>query len=170
MDGVLDNHFINQLEQKLENTSFTRVDADVIDNLIKKDDAEIPSKLDDKQKETIKPVFEKVVDKSKFTVNFNNLSESDMPVMITQNEFMRRMKDMSAIGGGGGMMGMGNLPDNYNLVVNTNHKLVSDILNEKEEEKREKMAKQLTDLALLSQNLLKGEDLTKFIKRSVEIL
>jgi len=170
MDGVLDNHFINQLEQKLENTSFVRVDADTIDNLIKKDDAEVPSKLDDKQKEEIKPVFEKVVDKAKFTVDFKNLSESDMPVMITQNEFMRRMKDMSAIGGGGGMMGMGNLPENYNLVVNTNHKLVSEIVNEKEDEKREKLAKQLTDLALLSQNLLIGEDLTKFIKRSVEIL
>ncbi len=169
MDGVLDSHFINQLEQKLENTSFTRVDADIIDNLIKKDDTEVPSKLDDKQKETIKPVFEKVVDKSKFTVVFNNLSENDMPVMITQNEFMRRMKDMSAMGGGG-MMGMGHLPDNYNLVVNGNHKLVYDMLGEENEETREKMAKQLTDLALLSQNLLKGEDLTKFIKRSVEIL
>jgi len=169
MDGVLDNHFINQLEQKFENTSFTRVDADTIDNLIKKDDTEVPSKLDDKQKETIKPVFEKVADKSKFTVVFNNLSESDMPVMITQPEFMRRMKDMSAMGGGG-MMGMGILPDSYNLVVNTNHKLVYDMIGEENEESREKMAKQLTDLALLSQNLLKGEDLTKFIKRSVEIL
>ncbi len=171
MDGVLDNHFINQLEQKLENTAFIRVDSDTVDNLIKKDDAEVPSKMDDKQKEVIKPVFEKVIDKAKFTVDFKNLSESDMPVLITQNEFMRRMKDMSAIGGGGGgMMGMGNMPDSYNLVVNTNHKLVNEILKEENEENREKLARQLSDLALLSQGLLKGEDLTKFIKRSVEIL
>ena len=170
MDGVLDNHFVNQLEQKFENTSFVRVDADTIDNLIKKDDAEFPSKLDDKQKETIKPVFEKVVEKPKFTVMFNNLSESDMPVIITQPEFMRRMKDMSAMGGGGGMMGMGNLPDSYNLVVNTNHKLVNDILKEEDDGKREEMAKQLTNLAMLSQNLLKGQALTDFIKSSVDMI
>jgi len=169
MDGVLDNHFINSLEQKTEKISFARVDSDTIDNLIKKDETKTPSKLDDKQKEEIKPVFEKVVDKEKFTVTFENLSETDLPVMITQNEFMRRMKDMSAIGGGG-MMGMGNFPDHYNLIVNVNHSLVSKIIGEENEENREKLAKQLTDLALLSQSLLKGEDLTKFIKRSIEIL
>lgn len=169
MDGVLDNHFINAIEQKFENTTFVRVDADTIDNLIKKSDEKIPSKLDDKQKDALKPVFEKAVDKTKFTVTFDNLSENDMPVMITQPEFMRRMKDMSAIGGGG-MMGMDNLPDSYNLVVNANHPLVYKLTKEEKEETKENMAKQLADLALLSQNLLKGEDLTKFIKRSVDIL
>lgn len=170
MDGVLDNHFINTLEQKFENTSFARVDADTIDNLIKKSDDKVPSKLDDKQKEKIKPFFEESVDKTKFTVQFDSLSESDLPVLITQPEFMRRMKDMSAIGGGGGMMGMGNLPDSYNLVVNANHPLVYQMAQDDAEESSKKMARQLTDLALLSQNLLKGEELTKFIRRSVEIL
>ncbi len=170
MDGVLDNHFINSLEQKTEKISFARVDSDIVDNLIKKDDTKTPSKLDDKQKEEIKPVFEKVVDKEKFTISLENLSETDLPVMITQNEFMRRMKDMSAIGGSGGMMGMGNFPDHYTMIVNANHSLVSKIVEEQNPENREKLAKQLTDLALLSQNLLRGEDLTKFIKRSIEIL
>jgi molecular chaperone HtpG len=170
MDGVLDNHFINSLEQKTEKISFARVDSDIVDNLIKKDDTKTPSKLDDKQKEEIKPVFEKVVDKEKFTISLENLSETDLPVMITQNEFMRRMKDMSAIGGGGGMMGMGNFPDHYTMIVNANQSLVSEIVEEQNPENREKLAKQLTDLALLSQNLLRGEDLTKFIKRSIEIL
>ena len=169
MDGVLDNHFINHLEQKLENTSFTRVDADTIENLIKKDDTETPSKLEEKQKEAIKPLFEAIVDKAKFTVEFKNMSESDLPVMITRPEFMRRMKDMSALGGTG-MMGMDNLPDSYNLVVNTNHHLIYKMATEENEEERRKIAKQLTDLAMLSQNLLKGEALTEFVKRSVGLL
>jgi molecular chaperone HtpG len=169
MDGVLDNHFINTLEQKFENTSFARVDADTIENLIKKSDEKIPSKLSDEEKDKLKPLFEEAVDKSKFTIVFDNLSETDLPVMITQPEFMRRMKDMSAIGGGG-MMGMGNLPDSYNLVVNANHPLVYKMNAEENEESRKNVVKQLTDLALLSQNLLKGQELTKFIKRSVDIL
>jgi molecular chaperone HtpG len=168
MDGVLDNHFINTIEQKFEKVSFARVDSDTVDNLIKKEDTKAPSKLDEKQIEVLKPFFEKAVDKAKFTIVFDNLSETDLPVMITQPEFLRRMKDMSAIGGG--YMGMGNFPDSYNLVVNTNHNLVYKMVENDNDENREKIAKQLTDLALLSQNLLKGEDLTKFIKRSVEIL
>ena len=168
MDGVLDNHFVNTLEHKFENSSFVRVDADTIDKLIKISDDENISKLDDKQKELLKPIFEKAVDKSKFTIVFDNLSETDMPVMITQPEFMRRMKDMSALGGG--YSGLDAFPDRYNLVVNSNHNLVYKMANEENDESREKMAQQLTDLALLSQNLLKGEELTKFIKRSVEIL
>ncbi len=168
MDGVLDSHFINTMEQKLEKVSFARVDSDTIENLIKKDDSKTPSKLDDKQKETLKPVFEKAVDKAKFTIVFDALSENDLPVLITQPEFLRRMKDMSAIGGG--YMGMSNFPESYNLVVNVNHNLVYKMVENNDDEQREKIAKQLTDLALLSQNLLKGEDLTKFIKRSVEIL
>jgi molecular chaperone HtpG len=168
MDGVLDNHFINTIEQKLDDTIFARVDADTIENLIKKNDDKLPSKLDDKQKEFIKPVFEESVDKSKFTVMFDNLSEKDLPVLITQPEFMRRMKDMSALGGG--MMGMGNLPDSYNLIVNTNHPLITKLAGETDEAVRKQLAKQLTDIALLSQNLLRGEELTRFIRRSVEIL
>jgi molecular chaperone HtpG len=167
MDGILDSHFINLLERKLENTSFVRVDADTIDKLIKKDD-EIPSKLTDDEKNKIKPVFEKNIDASKFTVVFENMSETEQPVMITQPEFMRRMKDMSAIGGG--MSYMGAMPDMYNLVVNSNHPIIYHILNETNEETQSKLAKQLVDLALLSQNLLKGEALTEFIKRSVEII
>ncbi len=168
MDGMLDNHFINTLEQKLDDTTFARVDADTIDNLIKKNDDKLPSKLDDKQKKGIKPVVEGSVDKTKFTVMFDNLSEKDLPVLITQPEFMRRMKDMSALGGG--MMGMGNLPDSYNLIVNSNHPLITKIAGETDEEARKQLAKQLIDIALLSQNLLRGEDLTRFIRRSVEIL
>ncbi len=168
MDGVLDNHFINTIEHKLENSSFVRVDADTIDKLIKKLDDDSLSKIDDKQKESLKPVFESVVDKSKFTIVFDSLSETDLPVMITQPEFLRRMKDMSALGGG--YSGLGGFPDMYNLVVNCNHNLVYKMANDDNAENREKLAKQLTDLALLSQNLLKGEDLTRFIKRSVDIL
>jgi len=167
MDGVLDNHFINNIEHKFENSTFVRVDSDTIDKLIRKSDDNLPSKLDDKQKEAIKPAFEKSVDKAKFTIMFDTLSESDLPVLITQPEFLRRMKDMSALGGG---MGMGSLPEMYNLVVNSNHNLIYKMAMEENEETRDNLAKQLTDLALLSQNLLKGEDLTRFIKRSVEIL
>lgn len=167
MDGVLDNHFINHIEQKFDKAGFIRVDADTIEKLIRKSDDDAPSKLDDKQKEAIKPFFEKSVDKAHFTVIFDNLGENDLPVLITQPEFMRRMKDMSALGGG---HGMGDLPEMYNLVINSNHNLIYKLATENNEEHREKMAKQLTDLALLSQNLLKGEELTKFIKRSVEIL
>jgi len=155
------------MERKLENTSFIRVDAETVDKLVKKDD-DLPSKLSDTEKETLKPVFEKNIEKQKFTIVFENLSETDQPVMITQNEFMRRMKEMSAMGGG--MSYMGSLPDNYNLVVNTNHKLIGEILNEADESRQNNLVKQLTDLALLSQNLLKGEALTDFIKRSVDII
>jgi molecular chaperone HtpG len=166
MNDVLDNHFINTLEQKFENSSFVRVDADIIDKLIKKED-EQPSKLSDKERESLKPVFEKEVGKEHYTVVFENLSEKDMPVLITQPEFMRRMKDMSKLGGGG-MDYMGTMPDAYNLVVNTNHPVISNILNEKDESKQQALVKEITDLAKLSQNLLKGQSLTDFIKRSVK--
>jgi molecular chaperone HtpG len=169
MDGILDNHFVNSVEQKMSDSSFTRVDADTIDKLIKKDE-EIPSKLDDKQKESLKEIIEKNIDKKKFTVTFENLSENDLPFMITQNEFMRRMKDMQALGGGGGMAFMGDMPESYNLVVNTNNLLSGKILEEEKEEKQNNIVQQIYDLALLSQNLLKGEKLTNFIKRSVSII
>lgn len=167
MDGVLDSHFINLLERKFENSSFVRVDAETVDKLIKKDD-DVPSKLNEAEKEKLKPIFEKNIEKAKFTVVLESMSETDQPVMITQPEFMRRMKDMSAMGGG--MAYMGSMPEMYNLVINTNHPLVSQVLNENDETIQNNTVKQLTDLALLSQNLLKGEALTEFIKRSIQII
>lgn len=166
MDGPLDNHFINTLEQKFENTSFVRVDSDVVDNLIKKEDA-LPSKLSDEEKEKLKPVFEEIAGKEHYHILFESLSETEMPVQITRPEFMRRMKDMSVLGGASYM---GNLPDTFNLVINSNHPLVTKLNDEKDEESRKSLAKQMVDLAKLAQNLLKGEDLTGFIKRSIEIM
>lgn len=168
MDTPLSAHLVGKLEQADSNISFTRVDGDTIDKLIQKDE-EIPSKLTEDDEKALKPVIEEVVNKETFTVNFVSMSETDAPMTITQAEFMRRMKDMSAVGGGG-MMGMGNMPDMYNLSVNSNHPLISKILAEKDDAKKKDMAKQAADLALLSQNLLKGEELSKFIKRSVELI
>ncbi len=168
MDGILDNHYLNTLEQKFTDTMFRRIDSDTVDKLIGMED-EAPSKLDDKQKEEMKPVIERNIDTAKFTVTFENLSEKELPFTIIQPEFMRRMKEMSALGGGG-MMGMNNLPEQFNLIVNTNNDLVIRILNEKEDKNQDQLIKQLYDLALLSQNLLKGEKLTDFIRRSVDVL
>ncbi len=169
LDSPLSAHLVGKLEQEFKDTTFTRVDGDTIDKLIKKDE-EIPSKLTEDDEKKLKPVIEGAVPKEKFTVTFESMSETEQPFTITQSEFMRRMKDMNAVGGGGGMMGMGNMPEMYNLVVNANHPLVSKILNESEESKQKSMAKQATDLALLSQNLLKGEALSSFIKRSVDLI
>jgi molecular chaperone HtpG len=167
LDTPLTGHLVGKLEQHFEKSSFARVDADIVDNLIKKEENTV-SKLSDTEKEKLKPVIESELPKDKFTVQFENLSEKDQPMIITQPEFMRRMKDMSAVGGGG-MFG-GNFPDMFNLIVNTNHPLISKILNEKDEAKQKALTKQATDLALLSQGLLKGEELTGFIKRSVSLL
>lgn len=167
-DSPIDAHYINQLEQKLQNTSFVRVDADVIDKIIKKEE-DPPSKLTETEQNLLKPIVEGMVPKEKFTVVFESLSEKDAPMIITKPEFMRRMKDMSAMGGGG-MAFYGSLPDMHNLVVNSNHPLISKILNEKNSEKQKQLTKQTADLAMLSQGLLKGEELTKFIKRSVELI
>lgn len=167
-DSPIDSHFINQLESKLENTSFVRVDADTIDKLIRKEEA-VSSKLSEEEQNKLKPVLESIVPKEKFTVVFESLSEKDAPMLITKPEFMRRMKDMSAMGGGG-MNFYGAMPDMHNLVVNSNHPLISRILNETDNEKQKQLAKQAADLAMLSQGLLKGEELTKFIKRSVELI
>ena len=232
LDGQLDPHFINQLEQKLEKSRFIRVDSDVIDKLIEKEGA-TESKLDEKEKKDLSAIFDSQLKTRKgFMVNFEGLSENDQPVMITQSEYMRRMKDMSAMSGGGGMFG--GFPDSYNLVVNTNHPLITkmvedknkklsaklqkieeiitplnsekeqlqkdqkakkeeeipqaekDKLNEVQNEieklnserkeiledfgSKNKTLKQLIDLALLSNNMLKGEDLAKFVKRSVELI
>ncbi len=232
MDGQLDSHYINHLESKLENISFVRVDADVVEKLIQKEDG-FESKLTKEQEDDLRPVFNSQVPNGKinYAVMFESLSETDNPIIVTQNEFMRRMKDMSALGGAGFY---GDLPDSYNLVVNANHPLVTKILDDsiknvgeqvtalrsdiakldsdkdalnklkegkKEEEvpqeEKDKMAdldkeigeinnnrenvlkeygsgnklvKQLIDLALLSNNMLRGEDLTKFVKRSIELI
>ena len=165
MDSPLTPHYIQKLETKLDNVSFVRVDSDTIDNLISKDE-EIPSKLSEDEKEKLKPIFEEVVPKEKFHVSFESMSETDSPIMITQPEFMRRMQEQQRMGGGGMM---GSFPEMYDLKVNSNHPLVGAILK-KQKDNKQKMAKQLTDLAMLSQGMLSGEELTKFIKRSVELM
>ena len=167
-DTPLDPHFIGKLESTLIEVAFTRVDADTVDKLIKKDE-EQASKLSEEQKKELQPIIEEVISKDKFTVLFESLSEKDAPMLITRPEFMRRMKDMGSMGGGG-MSFYGDMPDMYNLVVNTNHPLIGKILGETDADKRKTLSKQAADLALLSQGLLKGEELTKFIKRSVELI
>ncbi len=169
LDGPVDNHFINSLEQKFEKSHFVRVDAEVADKLIKKSD-DLPSKLSEEQTKQLTEAFEQQVNKAVYHISVENLGENDSPVTVTQNEFMRRMKDMSAMGGGGQYSFMGNMPDSYNLVLNSNHKLMNQLLSTEDQEVKVKMIKQLIDLALLSQNLLKGEALTGFIKRSVDII
>lgn len=166
MDGFLDTHFINMLEQKLEKSRFARVDADIMDKLIEKEDANI-SKLTDEEKKLLQEAFEKCTDKARFTVEIANLSESELPVLITQNEFMRRFKDMEKLSGQKGFYGS---MEHYNLVINGNHALASRILEEKDEEVKEKLIHQLVDLALLSQNILTGEKLSEFIRRSVDMI
>ncbi len=230
MDSTLDPHFINQLEQKFEKSRFIRVDAEVADKLIEKDEVRT-SKLSVEAQDQLRPVFKAHLAPS-YAVMFENLSEDEMPILITQSEFMRRMKEMSALGGG--MNFYGNLPDSYNIIVNTNHPLVGKLsselttsvgdsvktfdkeleplkneadelekakagkkpeeipsadkekletiekqigeLNDKKEKvladfgKESKIAKQLIDLALISNNMLKGEELSKFVKRSIELI
>jgi len=168
LEGPLDAHFLNAMEMKLENTSFVRVDADTVDKLIKKED-DATSILSAEQQETLKSIAELGVPKEQFSVILENLQPTDQPVIITRPEFMRRMKEMSAAGGGGFEF-MGMMPENYNVIVNTNHPLMSKILDEGDEQVKSAKMKQAIDLALLSQNLLKGEELTKFIQKSVELL
>ena len=168
LDSPIISHLMQKLETSNEKVKFTRVDADHIDNLIKKEDTVI-SKLSDEEKESLKPMIENVVPKQTYTVQLEAMDSNASPFIITVPEFMRRMKEMSA-SGGGGMMGMGNFPDMYNLVVNTNSPLVSDILNNKDEAAQKHLISQAFDLAKLSQNLLHGEELTNFIKRSYELI
>ena len=168
MDSVLNSHFINLLEQKIEKTRFVRVDGDTVEKLIAHEDS-IPEKLTQEEKDKLKPIIEGEVDKAKFTVQLESMESDDQPMVITQNEFMRRYKEMSQTSGGG--MGFyGEMPDNYNLVVNINHPLIEQVLKEEDAEKQKQLVHQLTDLALLSNGLLKGEALTQFIKRSVEMI
>lgn len=233
MDGQLDTHFINHIEQKFTNSRFLRVDSDVIEKLIKKEELE-ESKLSEEEKTQLRYMFESQLSSAaNYAVVFENLGENDDPIVITQSEFMRRMKDMAAMGGGG-MNFYGDLPDSYNLVVNANHRLIEKIIDQKEKKvgtkltkindelkpysdekanlekakegkkeeeipqadkdnladvekkmeelntkkkeiltkygKENKYVKQLIDLALLANNMLTGEDLTKFVKRSVELI
>jgi len=168
LDSPIVSHLIQKLEGSKENIQFTRVDGDHIDNLIKKDEEQL-SKLSDEEKETLKPIIEGAIPKETYTVQLEAMDSNANPFMITQPEFMRRMKEMQATGGGG-MMGMGNFPEMYNLVVNTNNELVGEILNTKTKKKQERLIQQAFDLAKLSQGLLHGEELTKFIKRSFQMV
>ena len=165
MDGILDSHFISTYEQKFGDCSFARVDSASIDKLIEKEDDKKESKLNDEQKENVKKAFENIIDKVTYNVEFSNLSEDDAPVEVIQNEFMRRMKDMSAMGGG--MQMWGSMPDSYTLMLNANNPIIAG-LADKNEEEQNNIIKQLYDLARLSKNLLKGKDLNEFVKRSFE--
>ncbi len=167
MDGPFDAHFINFIEGKHADLQFARVDSDSIEKLIEKDE-QIPSKLNEEEQKQLKELVQKSFPAEKYTVLIESLSENDQPVMVTQPEFMRRMKEMNRFGGG--MSFMGQMPEMYNLVVNANHPLADKILREKNEEKQHTMVRQATDLALLSQNLLKGEELSSFIKRSLGMM
>jgi molecular chaperone HtpG len=168
LDSPIVSHLIQKLEADNENLTFARVDADHIDKLIQKEDAQI-SKLSEDQKETLKGIIENSVPKENYTVQLEAMDSTSAPFMITQPEFMRRMKEMSATGGGG-MFGMGNFPDMFNLVVNTNSDLAGTILNTESEDIKSGLIKQALDLAKLSQGLLKGEELTSFVKRGFETL
>ena len=168
MDGPLTPHFIQKIEMANSGLQFKRVDAEVMDKLIEKEENAI-SALSDDQKNQIKPSLEELVDSKKFQVSFENMSPNDAPFVITQNEWMRRMKEQSVMGGGGFY---GNLPESYNLVANANHALFAQIISDAEGKpvvNKEKF-KQAIDLAMLSKGLLKGSDLTNFVKRSYELL
>jgi molecular chaperone HtpG len=167
MDTPLDNHFMQQLEMKLEKVSFKRVDADVMDKLIEKEDAQ-KHQLTEDETAKLKEVFEKAINNTTMKVEVESLSAEEMPVTITMEEWMRRMKDMARMGGGG-MSFYGSLPDSYKVAVNANHKLVTKIL-QSDEAHATQLAKQVFDLALLSQGLLKGADLTAFVERSVKVV
>ena len=166
LDSPIISHLIQKLESKKENISFSRVDSDSIDNLIKKDDNTI-SKLDDKEKEKLKGYLEEVIPKEKYTIQIEALDSKELPFIITQPEFMRRMKDMQQSGGNNMF---GSMPEIHNVIVNVNNDLVNTIFKAKSKTKRSKLINQSLDLARLSQNLLKGEELTSFIKRSFDII
>ena len=168
LDSPIVSHLIQKLESDNENLTFARVDADPIDKLIEKED-NVLSKLSDEEKDKLKTVLETIVPKANYSVQLEPMDSNAAPFMITQPEFMRRMKEMSQ-SGGNGMFGMGNLPEMYNLVVNTNSELATTILNTDDKNVQESLVKQALDLAKLSQNLLKGEELTAFIKRGYEMI
>jgi molecular chaperone HtpG len=167
LEGPLASHYITKAEQDL-GVSFARVDADTIDKIIAKDE-DIPSKLTKEQEESLTPIFEKIVEKEKYVIQLESLTETEKPVLVTQSEFMRRMKEQQAVGGGGGMNMMGAMPEMYNLVVNTNHPIISKLVESKGK-KQTQLAKQAVDLALLSHGMLKGKDLTEFVERSFDLI
>ena len=162
LDGILDAHFISTLEQKYGDCQFARVDSASIDKLIEKEEESKESKLNDEQKESVKKAFEEIIDKTSFNIEFSNLNETDAPVEVIQNEFMRRMKEMSAMNG---MSMWGGMPDSYTLMLNANNPVIAGLVDKNEEEQKNTIH-QLYDLARLSKNLLKGKDLNEFVKRS----
>jgi molecular chaperone HtpG len=168
LDSPIVSHLMQKLETSNDKLSFARVDADHLDNLIKKEDTQI-SKLSDEEKEQLKGNIEEVTKAKGYTIQLEAMDSEASPFIITEPEFMRRMKEMQQTGGGG-MFGMGNMPEMYNLIVNINHPLVGEILGTKTAKKRDRLIKQSLDLARLSKGLLKGEELTKFISRSYEMI
>ena len=167
MDGPLVSHLISKLESDNTSIQFARVDADTIEKLVQKEDS-TPSLLSEKEEETLKKLIEEQVDTQKYHVQIESLSTTDSPIILTQSEFMRRMKEQQQLSGGMNMFG--NLPENYNLVVNSNHKLSGELLNEESPEQQKELIDQLMDLALLSQGQLKGKKLTDFIQRSIKLI
>ena len=166
LDSPIVSHLIQKLESSNEQLSFARVDGDAIENLIKKEEATV-SKLSEEEKEKLQPLIEAVIPKEKYTIQLEALSSTQLPFVLTQPEFMRRMKEMQQAGGNSMF---GQMPEMFTLVVNTNHPLVEQILQTKTEKKRTRLIQQTLDLARLSQNLLKGEELTHFIQRSVDLI
>lgn len=166
LEGPLTPHWVGKLEQLYENVTFARLDSDTLDKLIQKEE-EIPSKLSKEDEESLKPMFEEVLDKQKFVVQFESMSSDDAPIIITQPEFIRRMMEQQRMGGGGFY---GAFPETYNVVINGNHDKIGEILQAKTTKTKEKKVKQLTDIALLSQGMLKGEALSAFIDRSIELV
>jgi molecular chaperone HtpG len=168
LDSPIVSHLIQKLEGDNENLTFVRVDSDHIDKLIAKEENQI-SKLTEEEQGNLKSVVEEFVPKANYTVQLEPMDSAAAPFIITQPEFMRRMKEMSQTGGGG-MFGMGNFPEMYNLVVNSNSDLATTILTTSDKSAQESLIKQALDLAKISQGLLKGEELTAFVKRSFELI
>ncbi len=164
LDSLIDSHFIQAMEAKLENTQWKRVDADRIDKLIDTG-INLEAVLSDEQKESVKKVFEETLNDKQKVVAVEAMSPDELPAIVTQNEFMRRMSEMAKNGGGMGMFG--SMPTTYNITVNANHPLINKLASLTSEEEQKALAKQISDLALLSQNLLTGADLTAFIKRTL---
>jgi molecular chaperone HtpG len=164
LDSLIDSHFIQAMEAKLEKTQWKRVDADRIDKLIDTG-INLEAVLSDEQKESVKKVFEETLNDKQKVVAVEAMSPDELPAIVTQNEFMRRMSEMAKNGGGMGMFG--SMPTTYNITVNANHPLINKLASLTSEEEQKALAKQISDLALLSQNLLTGADLTAFIKRTL---
>jgi molecular chaperone HtpG len=167
--GPLDNHFVNTMEMKLEKTKWKRVDAEIVDKLVEKEE-KAESVLSKEDEEKVKKIFEEAINDKNYTVQLEALAPDEVPVTLILPEFIRRMKDMQKMGGGSPYMMMGDMPDQFNVVLNSNHSMISKILNEKEEGRQKDLATQAFELGLLSQNLLTGTRLTNFIKRSVELV